>query len=125
MALPPDLRLVCRTLTATPVDALPQCCPSLVKRVLRCGGPLSAPLELKGADRANEAAVLVHQLKTQINSLLVGRSPSGRLAGMVLAKAAVDVGGWECLRTSEPWVRGCLSLLQVGQDEGRGGDGRT
>ncbi len=115
MALPPDLGAVCRILTATAAADLPGLCPVLVNHVLRCGGPLSVSVEQKGKEKtgSNEAAVLVHKLKTTINTLLNGRSPQGRFAGVVLAKAVIDVGGWECLRTSEPWVRGCLSVLQV------------
>lgn len=57
--------------------------------------------------------MLVHKLKTHITTLLNGRTPASRFAGMALVKAVVDVGGWECLRTAEPWVRGLLSMLQV------------
>jgi len=113
MDLPPDLRVLCRTLTSVSTDDLPAICPTLVSQVLRCGKPLSSPLEKKAKDSTNEATVLVHKLKTHINTLFNGRSPQGRFAGMVLSKAVVDVGGWECLRTSDPWIQGCLSILQV------------
>jgi pre-rRNA-processing protein RIX1 len=74
---------------------------------------LSAPHEAKTKDNRSEAALQVHKLKTQINSLLNGKSHNGRFAAVVLIKAVVDVGGWECLRLSEPWVRGLLSIIQV------------
>ncbi|KLU87862.1 hypothetical protein MAPG_06853 [Magnaporthiopsis poae ATCC 64411] len=108
----PDLRVVCRKLVSTPADDLLRVCPSLVNHVLRCGRSLSAPAEARPKDGANEAAMLVHKLKTHITTLLNGRTPASRFAGMVLVKAVVDVGGWECLRTAEPWVRGLLSMLQ-------------
>ncbi|CAK7239240.1 MAG: hypothetical protein STHCBS139747_000669 [Sporothrix thermara] len=112
MSLPPDLRVLSRKLAATsPVD-LPALCPLLVGHILRCGEPLSASAEQPGKSNASEASVQVHKLKTQINTLLLGKTPQGRFAGTVLAKAVVDVGGWESLRTAEPWVRGLLSLLQ-------------
>ncbi|KAL8359889.1 hypothetical protein RB598_008303 [Gaeumannomyces tritici] len=108
----PDLRVVCRKLVSTPADDLLRVCPSLVNHVLRCGRSLSAPTEARPKDGGNEAAMLVHKLKTHITTLLNGRTPASRFAGMVLVKAVVDVGGWECLRTAEPWVRGLLSMLQ-------------
>ncbi len=113
MDLPPDLLVVCRLLASTKEADLPNLCPVLVHRVLRCGGPLSAPSEPKGKGSASDAANLVQQLKTKINTLLHGKTAQGRFAGMALAKAVIDVGGWECLRTTEPWVRGLLSILQV------------
>ena len=88
-------------------------CPTLINHVLRCGGTLSAPHEAKGKDRASETPILLHKLKTQINTLFSGKSASGRFAAVVLVKAIIDVGGWECLRISEPWIRGLLSILQV------------
>ncbi|CAK7205542.1 hypothetical protein SEUCBS139899_008319 [Sporothrix eucalyptigena] len=112
MSLPPDLRVLSRKLAATsPVD-LPSLCPVLVGHILRCGEPLSASAEQPGKGNASEASVQVHKLKTQINTLFQGKTPQGRFAGTILAKAIVDVGGWESLRTAEPWVRGLLSLLQ-------------
>ncbi|CAK7272761.1 hypothetical protein SEPCBS119000_005295 [Sporothrix epigloea] len=112
MSLPPDLRLLSRKLAAaSPVD-LPPLCSILVDHVLRCGDLLSASFEQPGKSSASEASVQVHKLKTQIVTLLLGKTPQGRYAGTVLAKAVVDVGGWESLRTAEPWVRGLLSLLQ-------------
>ncbi len=32
---------------------------------------------------------------------------------VVLIKAVVEVGGWEVLQGSEPWVRGLLAVLGV------------
>ena len=59
----------------------------------------------------------VHKLKTQLSTLLGGKSPEGRFAAVVLIKAAIEVGGWEVLRGSEPWVRGLLAILAVGSSE--------
>lgn len=74
---------------------------------------LSAPHEPKTKDNSSDVTVHVHKLKTQINTLLTGKSNNGRFTAVVLIKAIVDVGGWECLRLSEPWVRGLLSIIQV------------
>lgn len=50
-----------------------------------------------------------------MTSLLNGRSCEGRFAAIGLVKAIIDVGGWEMLRTSDTWVRGLLSIVQVCQ----------
>ncbi|KAB5558582.1 rRNA processing/ribosome biogenesis-domain-containing protein [Coniochaeta sp. 2T2.1] len=112
MSLPPDLRVLCRRLASTNPDELPRLCPVLVNHLLRCGPVLSAPHEAKTKDTSSDVVVHIHKLKTQINTLLNGKSNNGRFTAVVLIKAMVDVGGWECLRISEPWVRGLLSILQ-------------
>lgn len=111
MAAPPDLRVLCRRLASTPVDHLPRLSPLLVSHVLRCGGPLSAAQDAK--DKASETPMLVHKLRTHITTLLTGKNPSGRFAAVCLVKAVVDVGGWETLRASDPWIRGLIGVLQV------------
>lgn len=113
MSLPPDLRVLVRRLASTSPDDLPRICPTLINHVIRCAGPLSAPHELKPKEGSSETSVLVHKFKTHISSLLNGRSPGGRFAAVILVKAVIDVGGWECLRLSEPWVRGLISVLRV------------
>lgn len=114
VAAPPDLRVLCRRLTSTPVDDLPRLCPLLVGHVLRCGAQLSAsPDAGKGKDKGSEIPVLVHKLRTHITSLLNGKNASGRFAAVCLVKAVVDVGGWESLRAAEPWVRGLIAIVQV------------
>ena len=111
MAAPPDLRVLCRRLTSTPIDDLPRACPLLVSHVLRCGGALSAPLDAK--DKSSETPMLVHKLRTHITTLLTGKNPAGRFAAVCLVKAVIDVGGWESLRASQPWIRGLIGVLQV------------
>lgn len=111
MAAPPDLRVLCRRLTSTPVDELPRVCPVLVSHVLRCGPALSAPQDAK--DKASETPMLVHKLRTHITTLLTGKNPAGRFAAVCLVKAVIDVGGWESLRASHPWLRGLIGVLQV------------
>ncbi|KAK3322511.1 rRNA processing/ribosome biogenesis-domain-containing protein [Apodospora peruviana] len=111
-AAPPDLRVICRRLASTPADQLTRLCPVLVGHVLRCGGALSSSQEAKGSDKSSETPVLIHRLKAHITTLLTGKNPSGRFAAVCLIKAVIDVGGWECLRTSDPWIRGLISILQ-------------
>ncbi|KAK3296080.1 rRNA processing/ribosome biogenesis-domain-containing protein [Chaetomium fimeti] len=113
MAAPPDLKVLCRRLASTPVDDLPRLCPLLVNHVLRCGGPLSAPQDAnKAKDKSSETPMLVHKLRTHITTLLNGKSPAGRFAAVCLIKAVIDVGGWESLRASDPWLRGLIGVLQ-------------
>ncbi|KAI2623835.1 hypothetical protein GGS26DRAFT_564880 [Hypomontagnella submonticulosa] len=111
-ALPPELRNLCRRLTVAKVEQLPALLPSLLKDLLRCQEPLSKPQEAKSSESSSESAILVHKLKTQISALLNSRTVQGRFVGVALVKAAIETGGWECLRTSESWVRGLLSVLQ-------------
>ncbi|KAI1106293.1 hypothetical protein F4804DRAFT_51892 [Jackrogersella minutella] len=112
VGLPPELRNLCRRLTATKVEQLPALLPSLLKDLLRCQEPLSRPQESKASENSSESAVLVHKLKVQISTLLSSRTTHGRFVGVALVKATIEIGGWECLRTSESWVHGLLSVLQ-------------
>ncbi|KAL1857680.1 hypothetical protein Daus18300_010200 [Diaporthe australafricana] len=113
MSLPPDLQVLCRRLASTDPDDLPRLCPSLIKQIQRCQGVLSQPSDQKPKEGSPESSVLVHKLRTQITTLLNnGRSLSGRFSAAILIKGVIDTGGWESLRTSEPWVRGLLSILQ-------------
>jgi hypothetical protein len=111
MVAPPDLRVLCRRLTAASADDLPRLCPLLVSHVVRCGGPLSAPQDAK--NKMSETPMLVHKLRTHITTLLTGRNSSGRFAAVCLIKAVIDVGGWESLRASDPWLKGLIGVLQV------------
>lgn len=114
-SLPPELQSICRRLTSTKVEQLPPLLPILLKDVARCQEPLSRPLEPKVSETCPEAAKLVHQLKTQINTLLNGRTSQGRFVGAALVKSVVESGGWECLRASDPWVRSLISIIKVRQ----------
>ncbi|KAI1127507.1 rRNA processing/ribosome biogenesis-domain-containing protein [Nemania abortiva] len=111
VSLPPELRSICRRLT-TKVEQLPLLLPILLKDVGRCQEPLSRPSEPKASESSPEAALLVHTLKTQINTLLTGRTSQGHFVGAALVKAVVETGGWECLRVSDPWVRGLISIIK-------------
>ncbi|KAI1363685.1 rRNA processing/ribosome biogenesis-domain-containing protein [Xylaria arbuscula] len=105
--LPPELRTICRRLTSATTEQLPALLPLLLRDVGRCREPLSQPSEA-----SSETSVLVHKLKTHITSLLNGRTSQGRFAGAALVKAVIETGGWECLRSSGPWVNGLISAIQ-------------
>ncbi|KKA26849.1 hypothetical protein TD95_002436 [Thielaviopsis punctulata] len=113
MSLVPELRVLCRLLTSTPPAHLPRAVPALVDFVIRCRDALSATHDVKNAKgAAAETATLVHKLKTIVTTLLNGRTAQGRFAAVVLVKSIIDVGGWECLKSSEPWVRGLVNVAQ-------------
>ncbi|KAJ4420980.1 hypothetical protein N0V82_004022 [Gnomoniopsis sp. IMI 355080] len=113
MSSPAELQVLCRRLASTDAADLPPLCPSLVGHIQRCEDVLSLPVDQKPKDSASGNSVLVHKLKTQITTLLNnGRSQPGRFAAAILIKAVVEVGGYECLRTAEPWVRGLLTIVQ-------------
>ncbi|TVY43374.1 Pre-rRNA-processing protein [Lachnellula occidentalis] len=111
MSLPPELRFLCAQLSSTPPTDLPRLTPSLLRNVLRCRAPLSSAVGNAVKADASATSVLVHKLKTQLSTLLNGKSQEGRLVAVVLIKAVVEVGGWEVLRGAESWVRGLLALL--------------
>ncbi|KAK7756122.1 hypothetical protein SLS62_001714 [Diatrype stigma] len=113
VALPPELRSLCRRLTSTDVELLPPLLPALLKDIVRCQEPLSRAHDVKGGEKASEATVLVNTLKTKILALLNGRTIRGHFVGAALVKAVIEAGGWECLRTCEPWVRALISILQI------------
>ncbi|KAG9249093.1 rRNA processing/ribosome biogenesis-domain-containing protein [Calycina marina] len=109
MSLPPELGWLSFQLASISAEDLPRHVPELLRLVLRCGIALSSPAASKSTP--SEFTVPVHKLRTQISSLLNGKSPEGRFAAVVLVKGAVEVGEWEVLQTSEQWVRGLLSIL--------------
>lgn len=117
VSLPPELRSICRRLTTAKTEQLPSLLPSLLKDLQRCQRPLSEPQDAKTTSSSSEAAVLVHKLRTHIGTLLNGRSLEGRFTAVALIKTYIEVGGWETLRVSEPWVRGLVSILQVSPEQ--------
>jgi pre-rRNA-processing protein RIX1 len=113
MSLPPELRLLCHQLSSTPGAQLLNITPALLRNVLRCQASLSSGGNPGTKSDASENSVLVHKLKTQISTLLHGKSTEGRFTAVVLIKAIVAVGRWEVLQGVESWVRGLLSVLGV------------
>ncbi|KAI6251396.1 Pre-rRNA-processing protein rix1 [Erysiphe necator] len=108
MSLPPDLRVLCDQISSVPVVELPSLLPSLSQKILYCKG-----LVTKSTSQSDTSGVsiLVHKLKTRLTTLLNGKQPEGRFVAIVLIKAFIDIGGWDALKTSGPWVRGLLSIL--------------
>jgi pre-rRNA-processing protein RIX1 len=113
MSLPPELRVLCFQLSAIPAPKLPPLLPTLLRHVLCCQIALSSSSASAAKADASASSVLVHKLKTQLSSLLNGKSLEGRFVAVVLIKAVVETGGWEVLNGAESWVRGLLSVLGV------------
>lgn len=113
MSPSPELRVLCHQLSSNEPSQLLQNLENLQRKILSSGNVLSFQGGATAKAENSESAVLVHRLKTQVTTLLNGRTSEGRLVAIVLIKAIVDVGGWEVLKGVEPWVRGLLAVLNV------------
>lgn len=103
------LRAVTFRVSSTPTKQLPHLTPWIVNTLVESKSLLASAAAGKAKDSAH--GVLVHKLKTQISTLLNDKSPEGRWVAVVLIKTTVDLGGWEVLQGSGPWVRGLLGIL--------------
>lgn len=107
------LRSVTQRITATPFKQLPYIAPYLATTIAEHGKRLfEFPKESLNGDRS-DITVLVHKFKTQLSALLQDKSPEARYGSVVLIKATIEVGGWNILQSSGPWVRGLISILGV------------
>ena len=61
----------------------------------------------------SDTIVLIHKFKTQVTALFNDKRPEQRYAAVVLAHAAVQVGGLTILKDTAPWVRALLGILKV------------
>ena len=111
------LRSVTRRLACTPVAQLPYLVPSLARTISTCGEVLSSIDEQSQKKAQSEVAVLVHQLGTQISTLLQDRTKEARWSAVVLVKATIEAGGWSILQGSAKWVRALLGLIGVSQSQ--------
>lgn len=109
-----ELAWLCYQLSNVPTAELPHLTPDLLRLVLRSQVALSSPAASKfDSSMYSESTVQVHTLRTQLSSLLQGKSPEGRFSAVVLIKAVTEIGGWEILQASGPWIRDLLSILSV------------
>lgn len=104
------LKAVTYRLSSVPAKQLPALIPHVTATLPACKPVLSAPQNASGKD-ASKTAVLVHKFRTQISTLLQDRSAEGRWSAVILAKSAIELGGWEMLQKCGPWVRGLLGIL--------------
>ncbi|KAI8941064.1 hypothetical protein NX059_002304 [Plenodomus lindquistii] len=97
-------------ISSTPTSQLPQHVPAIAASLANCKTLLSST-QASGAKASSEASVAVHKFRTLISTLLQDRTVQGRWSAIVLVKATIEVGGWETLQKSLPWVRGLLGFL--------------
>ncbi|OJI84421.1 hypothetical protein ASPTUDRAFT_148051 [Aspergillus tubingensis CBS 134.48] len=106
-----SLHAVNHRLTNVPVKQLPHLASCLASSISNCGELLSTPQSQKSGKTDSDNAVQIHKLITRLGSLLQDRTYEGRWTAVVLVKALVEAGQWEILRSSEPFVRGLISIL--------------
>ncbi|KAJ4302901.1 hypothetical protein N0V90_001792 [Kalmusia sp. IMI 367209] len=104
------LRALTFRISSTATSQLPQHVPAIAASLATCRNLLSSA-QASGSKTASEASVAVHKYRTLLSTLLQDRTVQGRWAAIVLIKSTVEIGGWETLQKSLPWVRGLLGIL--------------
>jgi pre-rRNA-processing protein RIX1 len=104
------LRAITYRLSSTPTAQLPPHVPAIAASLANCRSLLSSN-QASGTKSSSDASVAIHKYRTLLSTLLQDRTIQGRWAAIVLIKATIEVGGWETLQKSLPWVRGLLGML--------------
>ncbi|KAF2810962.1 uncharacterized protein BDZ99DRAFT_570245 [Mytilinidion resinicola] len=104
------LRAITFRISSTLAEKLPLQVPALSASLPHCKAILSESPN-SSSKATSETSVVVHKFKTQLSTLIQHRSVQGRWAGTVLIKSTIEVGGWETLQKSGPWVRSLLAIL--------------
>jgi pre-rRNA-processing protein RIX1 len=104
------LRAITYRISSTPTAQLPPHVPAIAASLANCRSLLSSN-QASGTKSSSEASVAIHKYRTLLSTLLQDRTIQGRWAAIVLIKATIEVGGWETLQKSLPWVRGLLGIL--------------
>ncbi|KAL5445793.1 hypothetical protein PMIN06_007970 [Paraphaeosphaeria minitans] len=104
------LRALTFRISSTATSQLPQHVPAIAASLASCRTLLSSA-QASTSKTASEASVAVHKYRTLLSTLLQDRTIQGRWAAIVLIKSTVEIGGWETLQKSLPWVRGLLGIL--------------
>ncbi|KAL5114125.1 hypothetical protein ACEQ8H_008009 [Pleosporales sp. CAS-2024a] len=104
------LRALTFRIASIPPAHLPQHVPAIAAALASCRALLSTP-QAAATKTASESSVAVHKYRTLLSTLLQDRTVQGRWSAVVLVKATIEVGGWEALHKSLPWVRGLLAIL--------------
>jgi pre-rRNA-processing protein RIX1 len=105
------LRALSFRISSTPTLQLPQHVPAIAASLANCRTLLSSPQVSGTKATSSEASVAIHKYRTLLSTLLQDRTSQGRWSAVVLIKATLEVGGWETLQKSLPWVRGLLGFL--------------
>lgn len=98
-------------ISSTPTSQLPQHVAAIAASLANCRTLLSSTQASGAKASSSETSVAVHKFRTLISTLLQDRTVQGRWSAIVLVKATIEVGGWETLQKSLPWVRGLLGFL--------------
>lgn len=104
------LRALTYRISSTATAQLPQHVPAIATSLANCRTVLSSP-QAAASKSSSETTVALHKYRTLLSTLLQDRTIHGRWAAIVLIKATVEIGGWETLQKSLPWVRGLLGVL--------------
>ncbi|KAH6866313.1 rRNA processing/ribosome biogenesis-domain-containing protein [Alternaria rosae] len=105
------LRALSFRISSAPTSQLPQHVPAIAASLANCKTLLSSAQASGTKATSSEASVAIHKYRTLLTTLLQDRTPQGRWCAIVLIKATIEVGGWETLQKSLPWVRGLLGFL--------------
>lgn len=105
------LRALTFRISSTPTQQLPQHVPAIVASLPSCKTLLSSSQGSGKQANSSETSVAIHKYRTLLSTLLQDRTIQGRWCAIVLIKASVEIGGWETLQKSLPWVRGLLGFL--------------
>lgn len=109
------LEHVARTLSNVPVARLPYAVGQITSNLLQCKAVLSAEGSSSSKD-ASRTSTVTHKIRSRITSLLQDRIAAGRWSGIVLAKTFVELGGYQALQASGPWVTAIITVLKRPQD---------
>ncbi|KAF2819201.1 hypothetical protein CC86DRAFT_375351 [Ophiobolus disseminans] len=104
------LRALTFRISSTATSQLPQHVPAIAASLANCRTLLSSP-QAAASKTSSETTVAIHKYRTLLSTLLQDRTIQGRWAATVLIKATIEIGGWETLQKSLPWVRGLLGIL--------------
>lgn len=107
------LRLLTQRIEGIQSGQNPQIAAALTSELSRCGDLFSLPASDAKAREGPDVHVLTHKFKTQVTALFHSKKPEQRYAAVVLAHAAVQIGGFDILQATGPWVKALLMMLKV------------
>ena len=107
------LRLLTQRIEEVQSGQNPQIAAALTSELSRCGDLFSLPASEAKPREGPDVAVLTHKFKTQVTALFNSKKPEQRYAAVVLAHAAIQIGGFNILQATGPWVKALLMMLKV------------
>ena len=107
------LRLLTQRIEGIQSGQNSQIAAALASELSRCGDLFSLPASDAKTREGPDVAVLTHKFKTQVTALFNSKKPEQRYAAVVLAHAAVQIGGFNILQATGPWVKALLTMLKV------------